>query len=103
MGRQHGVGAAVGVVCWIHHCWVSVTLSRNFAWFLNLLIELFFIGKLVSDRGRRLLFPVRATGEQQELGKYKKLFPERLGISQLNLWQFVGPAAVGHQGSLGPC
>lgn len=45
---------------------------------------------------------MRATGEQQELGKYEKLFPERLGISQLNLWQSVVPAAVGHQGSLGP-
>lgn len=46
---------------------------------------------------------MRTMGEQQELGKYKKLFPERLGTSQLNLWQFVGPAAVGHQDSLGPC
>lgn len=42
LGRQSGVSAAVGVVCWIHHCWISVTLSRNSAWFLNLLIEFLY-------------------------------------------------------------
>lgn len=30
LGRQCGMAAAVGVVCWIHHRWISVTLSRNF-------------------------------------------------------------------------
>lgn len=42
LGRQRGAGAAVGVMYWIHHCWISVTLSRNFAWFLNLLIEFLY-------------------------------------------------------------
>lgn len=42
LGRQSGVSAAVGVVCWIHPCWISVALSRNSAWFLNLLIEFLY-------------------------------------------------------------
>lgn len=38
-GEGWDAGAAVGVMGWIHHCWVSVTLSWNLARFLNLLVE----------------------------------------------------------------
>lgn len=41
-GVAGGVGAAMRVVCLIHQCQISTTLSLNFAWFFNLLIESFY-------------------------------------------------------------